>query len=216
MSNATEVVFILDRSGSMARQESDIIGGFNAMLEKQRNADYPALVTTILFNNRLHVLHDRVPLDQVSPMTCSDYCVGGSTALLDAMGEAIHHIQKIHKYAREEDRPTKTLFVIMTDGFENSSHNFSSTQIKKMVRDQETGAGWEFMFIGADIDAFSAADGVGIRPSGAFHFSKANDSYAGCLDAVGDVMSCVATAEGKLNDNDWDCLARIFSHKKKK
>ena len=135
MSSITEVVFIIDRSGSMARQESDIIGGFNAMIEKQRRSDYPALVTTVLFSNRLSTLHDRVPLEQVQPMTCSDYFVGGNTALLDAMGETIRHIQNIHRYARLEDRPAKTLFIIMTDGLENSSRQFNNGQIKRMVQE---------------------------------------------------------------------------------
>ncbi len=216
MKKIIEVVFILDRSGSMARQESDIVGGFNAMLEKQRKSDYSALITTVLFNDRLHMLHDRVALEQVPPMTLSDYCVGGSTALLDAMGEMIGHIRTIHKYAREEDRPAKTLFVIMTDGFENCSHNFSNAQVKQMVSEQEKIADWEFMFIGADIDAFAAADEVGIRPSRAFRFSKANDSYAGCMDAVGDVMCCVAGSAEKLKDADWDNLSNIFKQKKRK
>lgn len=216
MSNTIEVVFILDRSGSMARQESDVIGGFNAMIEKQREKGYPALVTTVLFNNRIHSLHDRIPLEKVPPMTCADYCVGGSTALLDAMGETIRHIQNIHKYARLEDRPAKVLFVIMTDGLENASRQFNNGQIKRMVKEQEEDAGWEFLFVGADIDAFTAADDVGIRHSRAVQMSKAEDSYSGCFEGVGHVMYCVADNDEKLEDDDWDKLLKVFDTKKKR
>lgn len=214
MSSITEVVFIIDRSGSMARQESDIIGGFNAMIEKQRRSDYPALVTTVLFSNRLSTLHDRVPLEQVQPMTCSDYCVGGNTALLDAMGETIRHIQNIHRYARLEDRPAKTLFIIMTDGLENSSRQFNNGQIKRMVQEQRA-VGWEFLFIGADIDAFTAADDVGIRQSRAVRLSKAEDSYPECFDAVGEVVRQVAQSGEELKDDDWDALMDIFQRKER-
>lgn len=216
MSKTTEVVFILDRSGSMSGQESDIIGGFNAMLEKQRQSEYSALITTVLFNNSTQTLHDRVPLDQSPSLTASDYCVGGSTALLDAMGETIRHIQSVHKYIRLEDRPSKTLFVIMTDGQENASRRFNNEQIKRMVRELEDEAGWEFLFIGADIDSFAAAHDVGISRSKAFRFSKSTDSFRGGFDAVGSVMYCVAENDEKLQDDDWDILQRIFDEKKKK
>ena len=117
----TEMVFILDKSGSMSGLESDTIGGFNGMIDKQKKAEGEALVSTVLFSNRSSVLHDRVPLSEISPMTDKDYFVGGCTALIDAMGDAIHHISNVHKYAREEDVPEHTVFVIITDGMENSS-----------------------------------------------------------------------------------------------
>ena len=216
MANTTEIVFIVDRSGSMHGQEADIIGGFNSMLNKQKSESYDALITTVLFHQQLFTLHDRIALRKVPPLTSSDYCVGGCTALLDAIGSTISHIRTIHKYARPEDRPSKTLFIIMTDGFENSSHKYTHHQIKDMIHRQKTDCGWEFLFIGADIDAFAAADNIGINYSRTVQFSKADNSYIGCLSAVGDVMCQVSEAPEKLQDEDWDCLLKIFHKKMKK
>ena len=137
MSNIMEVVFIIDRSGSMSGQESDIIGGFNAMLARQSKEDYQALITTVLFDTQVTRIHDRVPLAQVPTLTEKDYEVGGCTALLDAIGSNIAHIKMIHHYARPEDRPAKTLFVIMTDGLENASRHFSGAQIRELIQQQE-------------------------------------------------------------------------------
>ena len=157
----TELVFILDRSGSMCGLEADTIGGFNAMLQKQKKAEGQALVTTILFDQESKTLHDRLPLDQVPPMTDRDYTVRGCTALLDAMGGAISHIKTIHKYARPEDVPAHTLFVITTDGIENASRQYSLAQVRHMIEVQKE-QGWEFLFLGANIDAVGTARSFGI------------------------------------------------------
>ena len=160
--NLTELVFILDRSGSMAGLEADTIGGFNGMIEKQRKEPGEAYVSTILFDNVSEVLHDRVKLEDVPKMTGRDYTVRGCTALIDAIGGAIHHIANIHKYARPEDVPEHTLFVITTDGLENASHRYSSDEVKKMIEKEKSKYGWEFLFIGANIDAVETAKHFGI------------------------------------------------------
>ncbi len=160
--NLTELVFILDRSGSMAGLEGDTIGGFNAMIEKQKKEPGEAFVSTILFDNVSEVLHDRVKLDAVPKMTDRDYTVRGCTALIDAIGGAIKHISNIHKYARPEDVPEHTMFVITTDGMENASRRFSSDEVKKMIEQQKSEFGWEFLFIGANIDAVQTAAQFGI------------------------------------------------------
>lgn len=157
----TEMVFILDRSGSMSGLEKDTIGGFNSLIEKQKKLEGEAYVSTVLFDSETEVLHDRIPLDKIEPMTEKEYFVRGSTALLDAVGGAIHHIENIHKYAREEDIPENTIFVITTDGMENASHEYSRKTVKSMI-EQKQKDGWEFVFLGANIDAFEAAESYGI------------------------------------------------------
>ena len=161
--NLTELVFILDRSGSMAGLEADTIGGFNAMLEKQRKEPGKAVISTVLFDNETEVIHDRVSLDRVPALTEKEYYVRGCTALLDAVGGAIHHIGNVHKYAREEDRPGKTLFVITTDGLENASRRYTYDKVKSMIERQREKYGWEFLFLGANIDAAREAARFGIR-----------------------------------------------------
>ncbi len=163
--NLTEIVFILDRSGSMSGLESDTIGGFNSLIAKQQKEDGEAYVSTVLFDDKTEVLHDRVPIGKVRKLTEDDYYVRGCTALLDAVGEAIDHIGNIHKYAREEDRPAKTLFVITTDGLENASRRYSFRDIKKMIKRQEQKYKWEFLFLGANIDAVEVAGNMGIKAS---------------------------------------------------
>ena len=186
--NLTEMVFILDRSGSMAGLESDTIGGFNSMIERQKKEDGQALVSTVLFSSQSEVIHDRVDLRKIEPMTDRQYFVGGNTALIDAIGGAIHHIGNIHKYAREEDRPEHTIFVITTDGMENASHRYTSDEVKAMVRRQKEKYGWEFLFLGANIDAVETASHFGIAPDRAVTFR--NDArgqalnYAGISEAV--------------------------------
>lgn len=171
----TEMVFILDASGSMAGLEEDTVGGFNAMIDRQRNEDGIAYVSTVLFSNESHVLHDRVPLDKIEKMTQKDYRVGGCTALIDAIGQAIHHIGNVHKYAREEDIPAHTIFVITTDGMENASHRYSADEVRRMVEWQKEKYGWEFLFLGANIDAVETAERFGINPAHTSNF--VNDSH---------------------------------------
>ena len=161
--NLTELVFILDRSGSMAGLEADTIGGFNAMLQKQRGEPGEAVISTVLFDNEAEVIHDRVSLERVPRLTEKEYYVRGCTALLDAVGGAIHHIGNVHKYAREEDRPEKTLFVITTDGLENASRRYTYDKVKSMIERQREKYGWEFLFLGANIDAAREAARFGIH-----------------------------------------------------
>ena len=168
--NLTELVMILDRSGSMSGLESDTIGGYNSMLKKQRETEGEVLVSTVLFDHETEVLHDRVPLERVPELTEKDYSVRGSTALLDALGGAVRHIGNIHKYAREEDRPEKTIFVITTDGMENASRRYDSDRVKQMIRRQKEKYGWEFLFLGANIDAVETAKKVGISEDRAVNY----------------------------------------------
>lgn len=160
--NLTELVFILDRSGSMAGLESDTIGGFNGLIERQKRAADEALVSVVLFSDKSEVIYDREEIENMPQMTERDYCVGGCTALLDALGGAIHHIGNIHKYARREDVPAHTLFVITTDGMENASHRYTADQVRRMVTRQKEKYGWEFLFLGANIDAVQTAARYGI------------------------------------------------------
>lgn len=192
--NLTELVFILDRSGSMDGLEDDTIGGFNAMLEKQKKEEGKAFVSTILFDDKTEVLHDRLPLDKVRPITEEEYYVRGCTALLDAVGGAIHHIGNIHKYARREDRPGRTLFVITTDGMENASRRYTAPQVRWMIERQKARYGWEFLFLGANIDAVETAGQLGIGADRAVNFhcdSRGTRlNYATVCQAVSAVRSC--------------------------
>ena len=160
--NLTELVFILDSSGSMTGLESDTVGGFNSMIKKQRETDGECFVSTIFFNTRSSVIHDRVKLNKVKKLTEKDYVTTGCTALLDAVGDAIHHIGNIHKYARREDVPKHTIFVITTDGYENASRKYDYEQIKSLIEKQKKKYGWEFIFLGANIDAENVASSIGI------------------------------------------------------
>ena len=169
--NITELVFILDRSGSMSGLEGDTIGGFNAMIQKQKKEEGEAYVSTILFDNVSEVLHDRIKLKDVPQMTDEDYTVRGCTALIDAIGGAIHHIGNIHKYARKEDVPAHTMFVITTDGQENASQRYGSDEVKKMIERQKKKYGWEFLFIGANIDAVETAARFGINSNRAVNYN---------------------------------------------
>ena len=168
--NLTELVFILDRSGSMQGLEGDTIGGFNAMIDKQKKEPGEAFVSTVLFDDRPEVLHDRVKVREVRPITDKEYNVRGCTALLDAIGGAIHHIGNIHKYARPEDVPEHTLFVITTDGMENASRRYSARQVKEMIQRQKEKYNWEFLFLGANIDAVETAGHLGIDPDRAVNY----------------------------------------------
>ena len=166
----TELVFILDRSGSMHGLEPDTIGGFNSMIEKQKREAGEALVSTVLFDSACQVIHDRVDLRKVGPMTEKEFCVGGCTALLDAIGGAIHHIGNVHKYARKEDVPEHTLFIITTDGMENASRRYSSDEVKDMIERQKQKYGWDFLFLGANIDAVETAGHFGIDADRAVNY----------------------------------------------
>ena len=168
--NLTELVFILDRSGSMAGLEQDTIGGFNSMVRKQREEEGECYISTILFDNHSEVIHDRVPLDRVPMLTDKEYYVRGCTALLDAVGSAIRHIAMVHKYAREEDRPEKTLFVITTDGMENASRTYNYDKVKEMITHEKEHHGWEFLFLGANIDAAKEAGRFGINADRATNY----------------------------------------------
>ena len=203
--NITELVFILDRSGSMSGLEKDTIGGFNAMIEKQKREDGECFVSTVLFDNISEVLHDRVKLSDIKPMTDKEYNVRGCTALLDALGGAIRHIGNIHKYARAEDVPERTMFVITTDGMENASHRYSSDDVKRMIERQKTKYGWEFLFIGANIDAVETARHYGIDEDRAVNYNADSEGTGIVYDAVACAVSNVR--KRKNLDSSWS--ARI-------
>jgi len=198
--NLTEIVFILDRSGSMAGLEDDTIGGFNAMIEKQKREPGEAFVSTVLFDNVSEVIHDRVDIQKVEPMTRKDYHVRGCTALLDAVGNAIHHIGNIHKYAREEDRPEKTLFVITTDGMENASRQYSYADLKRMIQRQKEKYGWEFIFLGANIDAAREAARFGIAEDCAVNYHADRQGTAVIYEAVSEAVCSVRACQPMSND----------------
>ena len=209
--NLTELVFILDRSGSMAGLEADTIGGFNAMIEKQRGEPGEAVISTVLFDNETEVIHDRLPLDRVPALTEKEYYVRGCTALLDAVGGAIHHIGNVHKYAREEDRPEKALFVITTDGMENASRRYTYDKVRSMIRHEKEKYGWEFLFLGANIDAAreAARFGIGADRAANYHADHQGTSviYEAVSEAVCQVRSCAAplSADWKQNiDADYN------------
>ena len=190
----TEVVFILDRSGSMAGLEKDTIGGFNAMLEKQRQGEGTALISTVLFCNDSAVIHDRVDARDVPLLTQKEYFVYGCTALLDAIGGAIHHIGNVHKYAREEDRPERTLLVITTDGMENASRHYDLRRVREMIGRQKERYGWEFLFLGANIDAVDTAARLGIDADRAANFHCDARGTQLNYEAVSDAMSAMRCA----------------------
>lgn len=210
--NLTELVFILDRSGSMAGLEQDTIGGFNAMIEKQRKEPGQALISTVLFDNETQVIHDRLPLDRVPALTEKEYYVRGCTALLDAVGGAIHHIGNVHKYAREEDVPERTLFVITTDGLENASRRYTYEKVKAMIEGQKAQYGWEFLFLGANIDAAREAARFGISADRAanYHADSAGTEviYEAVSEAVCQVRSCAPLAADWKERIDEDFRGR--------
>lgn len=212
--NTMELVFILDRSGSMSGLEKDTIGGFNSMLEKQKQLEGEVFVTTLLFNNTITTLHDRVGIRNVKPMTGRDYMPGGLTALMDAVGSAIEHIGNIHKYARRSDVPEKTLFVIMTDGMENASHRFDSKRVKEMIRRQEEKYGWEFMFLGANIDAVETGASFGIRPDMAVTFHCDSEGTALNYETISDTVCCMRTA-GAMPSGWKDNIEKDFKTRRR-
>lgn len=199
----TEIVFILDRSGSMSGLEKDTIGGFNSLIEKQKKERGQCVVSTVLFDYESQVIHDRVDINKVQPLTDREYFARGSTALLDAVGGAIHHIGNVHKYARREDRPEKTLFVITTDGMENASRHYTYEKVKQMVERQKSRYGWEFIFLGANIDALETAGSFGIDKDMAVDFK--NDSRGTQLNyqVLSDTIKTVRSAPQKAVNRQW-------------
>ncbi len=193
----TEIVFILDRSGSMSGLEADTIGGFNSMLKKQQKEEGEAVLSTVIFDDQTEVLYDRVPISKVEPMNDKQYYVRGSTALLDALGGAIHHIGNVHKYARPEDVPEKTLFIITTDGMENSSCRYDYKKVKKMVEHQKKKYNWEFIFLGANIDAIEVAGRFGVSANRAVRYEC--DSEGTALNF--EVMSNIITGARKCKSS---------------
>ena len=205
----TELVFILDRSGSMSGLEADTIGGFNSLIAKQKKEEGTALISTVLFDDHAEVLYDRISLDRIEPMNDRQYYVRGCTALLDALGGAIHHIGNVHKYAREEDRPEKTIFIITTDGMENSSHIYTYDKVKKMVERQRDRYGWEFLFLGANIDAIEVAGRFGVQANRAVNYECDSEgtqlNYEVLSKAVSRVRTCAAPTAAMAFDEcgDW-------------
>lgn len=216
--NITEIVFILDRSGSMSGLEADTIGGFNAMIEKQKKAPGKALVSTILFDDTSEVIHDRVDVQHLKPMTDEDYTPRGCTALLDAIGQAIHHIGNIHKYARAEDVPEHTLFVITTDGMENASRRYDTQTIKQMIEHQKETYGWEFLFLGANMDAVETAGRYGINQdrTATFHADRQGTqlNYEVLSEAICAVRDSVPLSAAWKKSIDDDYRARKNNHHK--
>ena len=189
----TELVFILDRSGSMSGLESDTIGGFNSLIEKQKKEDGKCFVSTILFDNVIETLHDRIELVKVEKMTDKDYSVRGCTALIDAIGMTVKHIEDIHKYIRKEDVPEHTMFVITTDGLENASTKYSSDEVKKMVEAKKE-IGWEFLFIGANIDSVETARHFGIDEERAVNYHADKKGTAVLFESVSNAVCFVRSA----------------------
>jgi uncharacterized protein YegL len=213
--NVTELVFILDRSGSMAGLEADTIGGFNAMLAKQQKAEGEAIVTTVLFDHQYELLHDRINVKGISPMTEEDYEVRGTTALLDAIGFTIQKIVNVQKKTSEEERAEKVLFVITTDGMENASHEFTADKIKKMVQHQKEKYGWEFLFLGANIDAVTTAARFGIEEGFAVDYHADEVGTQLNYEAVNEAVSNIRS--GKKIERNWkEGIERDYSRRSKK
>ena len=208
----TELVFILDRSGSMASLVDDTIGGFNSMIEKQKAEEGECLVSVVLFNEEQYVLYDRIPIAEVSEMTRKEYFAAGCTALIDAMGGAIHHIGNVHKYAREEDVPEKTVFVITTDGMENASRFYSADKVRQMVSLEQDKYGWEFLFLGANIDAVETARSYGLREGHAVRYNNDKEGIELNYKVVCETVSSVR--KEKSIPQDW--MAEVEEDYKKR
>ena len=213
--NITELVFILDRSGSMSGLESDTIGGFNSLIGKQKKQDGACFVTTVLFDNDVRTIHDRVELADVPAMTDRDYTVGGCTALLDAIGSTIRHIAKIHRYARPEDVPEHTVFVITTDGMENASRRYGADQVRRMIEHEKEKYGWEFLFLAANIDAVSTAKHFGIDADRAVKYHADRRGTGLIYDTVSDAVGCVR-ANAPLSKSWSAPVAADYENRKKR
>ena len=213
--NLSELVFILDRSGSMQGLEGDTIGGFNAMIEKQKKEHGEAFVSTVLFDDRSEVLHDRMKVSEIRPITEKEYYVRGCTALLDAVGGAIHHIGNIHKYARPEDVPEHTLFVITTDGMENASRRYSAQRVTEMIQRQKEKYGWEFLFLGANMDAVETAGHMGIAPDRAVNYHCDSEGTRLNYEVLSQAVSTVRCSAA-LDEHWKDAIEEDFRKRKKK
>ena len=209
----TELVLILDRSGSMSGLEADTIGGFNSMIEKQKKEDGEAYVSVLLFDDRSEVLYDRVDIRKIEPMNDRQYYVRGCTALLDAVGSAIRHIANVHKYAREEDVPEKTIFIITTDGMENASRQYSYDKLRRMIERQKECYHWKFMFLEANIDAVKEASRFGINASCAVRYEQDSAGIQLNYELISHVLGCArkapTTADMEAVFNDEEILAPI-------
>lgn len=207
-----ELVFILDKSGSMAGLEADTIGGYNSMLKKQQKEEGEAFVTTVFFNHDYELLHDRINVKGISPITEDDYQVGGTTALLDAIGSTIQKISNVQKRTNEENRADKVLFVITTDGMENASREYTANKIKQMVTRQKEQFGWEFMFLGANIDSISTAEKYGIDEEFAVNYHADNKGTQLNYQAVNEAVMMMRS--GKKIDRSWkEIIERDFSQR---
>ena len=213
--NLTELVFILDRSGSMGGLESDTIGGFNSMLAKQQAEPGECRITTVLFDNRYEVLHDRIDIKAVSPITDKEYYVRGNTALLDAIGTSINKIGGVQKNTAKGYRADKVLFVITTDGMENASHEFNYDKIKSMIEHQKSKHSWEFIFLGANIDAVDVANRFGVARNRAQSFHNDSEGIALNYEAISETVCCFRAAPvGASISDDWS--AKVDADYKKR
>lgn len=203
--NVTELVFILDRSGSMCGFEDDTIGGFNSTIEKQKMQDGKVYVSTVLFSNYSEVIHDRVDIDKIEPMTRKDYQAGGCTALLDAIGGAIRHIGSVHKHASPEDVPEHTIFIITTDGMDNASRRYSSAEIKAKIKRQTERYGWEFIFLAANIDAVETAEDIGISRARAANYRQTKRGVNRSYHAMSEAITAI-----RADEVDCLCLEKYF------
>ena len=212
----TELVFILDMSGSMAHLTDDTIGGFNSVLKEHNDGKGEVLVTTYVFNNESKMVHDRLPIANVPAMTEKNYSARGCTALLDAIGGAIEHIVGIHRYAREEDIPEHTVFVITTDGMENASHKFSAEHVKNKIKHEQEKYGWEFIFLAANIDAIETAEAYGIDRSRAVNYHADAEGTAEMYYSVNRAMRNVRERRSLDSDPSWrDNVDADFNRRKK-
>lgn len=207
--NLTELVFILDRSGSMSGLEKDTIGGFNSMLEKQKKEEGQAIITTVLFDNKYKLLHDRINIKGISPITEKEYYVRGTTALLDAVGRTIEKIENAHKHTLEAERPSKVLFVITTDGMENSSTRYNYEKIKRMIEDKKKEFGWEFIFLGANLDAVKAAESIGISEDRATNYNCDSEGTKLNYEVISETVSSIR-ANKAINKNWKDKIDKDY------
>jgi len=209
----TELVFILDKSGSMSGLEADTIGGFNSFIDKQKDVDGECLVSTVLFSDSSSVLHDRVSLGKIAKLTRRDYRVEGCTALYDAIGDAVHHIQSVHRYIRPEDVPESTMFVIITDGMENASRRWDSDEVKQLIESKRGKDGWEFLFLGANIDAAETAESIGIARGMAVDYECDSEGTQANFDAIDCAVSSLRCCQSV--DESWSELVKAPSRGKK-